>query len=195
MTRRETGLSELGVRLTVAEVNLIGRRDDGTEFPVEMSLSPIGDADGGQVAIIRNVTQRKRAAIAIVAAREEAERASLRQSRILATASHDLRQPVQTLALQNGILRRTVAEPGATDALDQQVQATAARSRLLNALLDSSRLESRVIKPDRAHFAVAAVFNDLNREFASLAPSKGLTLQAEECVDCLQSDLSPVGRF
>jgi protein-histidine pros-kinase len=103
IARGEKRLSELGVRAVGAQVNLRGRRMDGTEFPVEMSVSPIGDADGHQVAIIRNVTERKRAELAIVAAGEDTERATPGKSRFLATVSHDLRQPVQTLALLNGI--------------------------------------------------------------------------------------------
>jgi PAS domain S-box-containing protein len=195
IAHRENGLEELGVRLAGEEVNLIGRREDGTEFPLEMSLSPIGEADGSHVAVIRNVTERKRVEIATVAAREDADRANLGKSRFLATASHDLRQPVQTLALLNGILRRTVARPDATAALNQQEQAIAAMSRLLNALLDISKLESGVIKPEKTDFAVAVVFNELHREFANLAESKGLTLQAEECVDCVCSDPSLVGQI
>ncbi|WP_297900115.1 ATP-binding protein [Metallibacterium sp.] len=188
----EKGVDERGVWPIRAEGNLIGRREDGTEFPLEMTFSPIGDADGTHVAVIRNVTERTRVEIAIVAAREDADRANLGKSRFLATASHDLRQPVQTLALLNGILRRTVVEPGATDALDQQEQAIGAMSRLLNALLDISKLESGVIKPEQTDFAVAVVFNELRREFASLAESKGLTLHAEECVDFVHSDPSLV---
>lgn len=195
IAHREEDPGELGVRLIGAEVNLIGRRADGTEFPVEMSVSPIGDADGNRVAVIRDVTERQRMEIAIVAAREDADRANLGKSRFLAIASHDLRQPVQTLALLNGILRRTLAGPDATDALNQQEQAIGTMSRLLNALLDISKLESGVIKPEQADFAVAAVFDELHREFASLAQSKGLALQAEECVDCVHSDPSLVGQI
>ena len=188
----EKGLGELGVGLIGAQGNLIGRREDGTEFPLEMTLSPIADADGGHVAVIRNVTERKRVEIAIVAAREDADRANLGKSRFLATASHDLRQPVQTLALLNGILRRTVAEPDATAALNQQEQAIGAMSRLLNALLDISKLESGVIKPELSDFAVSVLFDGLRRDFANLAESKGLALHAKECMDCVHSDPSLV---
>jgi CheY-like chemotaxis protein len=168
---------------------------DGTEFPVEMSVSPIGDANGNQVAIIRNVTERKRAEPAIVAAGEDTERATPGKSRFLATVSHDLRQPVQTLALLNGILRRTVSEPDAIEALDQQEQAIGAMSQLLNALLDISKLEAGVVKPEQTDFAVAVVFNELYREFASLAANKGLTLRAKECVGCVRSDPMLVGQI
>ncbi len=125
-------------------------------------------------------------------ARDEADRANLAKSRFLATASHDLRQPLQSLSLLNGTLRRMVSEPDAADALRQQEQAIGAMSRLLNALLDISKLESGAIKPELTDFTVAALFSELRSDFASLAANKGLKLQVEECTDCVHSDPSLV---
>jgi len=125
-------------------------------------------------------------------AREEADRANLAKSRFLATASHDLRQPLQSLSLLNGALRRIVTAPDAADALRQQEQAIGAMSRLLNALLDISKLESGAIRPDLTDFAVASLFSELRSEFASLAANKGLKLQVDESTECVHSDPSLV---
>jgi hypothetical protein len=62
--------------------------------------------------------------------------------RFLATASHDLRQPVQTLAFLKGIVRRTVTEPQALDAVSQPAQAIGVMSRLLNSLPNLRQLKS-----------------------------------------------------
>jgi signal transduction histidine kinase len=128
-------------------------------------------------------------------ARENADQANLAKSRFLATASHDLRQPLQSLSLLNGTLRRMVTDPDATDALKQQEQAIGAMSRLLNSLLDISKLESGAIKPEPSDFTVAALFRELRTDFASLAVDKGLKLQFEECTDCVHSDPSLVQRI
>src|SRR4051794_37913459 len=55
---------------------------------------------------IEDVTERKRINATLQAATAEAEQASLAKSRFLAAASHDLRQPLQTMSVLHGILRR-----------------------------------------------------------------------------------------
>ncbi len=132
------------------------------------------------------MTDRKKAEAELRIARQVAEqacaaadRASSAKSRFLATASHDLRQPLQTLALLNGTLRRLVRDAESIEAVTYQEQAIGAMSRLLNALLDVSKLESGTIKAEPTDFAVANLFEELNREFSRLATDKGLGLQIE----------------
>jgi two-component system, sensor histidine kinase len=186
-------------------LDLFAQRRDGTEFPVEISLSPIeGKAERLVAAAIRDVSERKRAETELVQAREIAERAqqvavearisadraNLGKSRFLATASHDLRQPLQALALLNRTLRGFVSDPDAAEALLQQEQTITSMSRLLNALLDISKLESGAIKPEPADFALAQLFDELRREFSGLAVDKGLALKVEESAEWVKSDPS-----
>ena len=97
-------------------------------------------------AAIRDVTDRKQVEQALKEARRDADHANLAKSRFLATASHDLRQPLQTLGLLNGALRRMVTDEECREVVEQQELAVDAMSRLLNALLDISKLESGAIK-------------------------------------------------
>jgi len=191
-------------------LTLFGLRQDRTEFPIEISLSPFQDSKRVLVAAaIRDITDRKRVEAELTRAREMAEeareaadrareianqardsadRANRAKSRFLATASHDLRQPLQTLALLNGTLRRMIIHENAEEVLSQQEQAIGAMSRLLNALLDISKLESGAIKPELRDFNVANLLEGLRREFASIAANKGLTLQVESSEECAHSD-------
>jgi two-component system CheB/CheR fusion protein len=89
-------------------------------------------------------------------------------------------------------LRRLVTDPDAAEALSQQEQAIGAMSRLLNALLDISKLESGAIKPEPTDFTVAAMFEALRTEFASIAANKGLQLEVDKCQECVHSDPSLV---
>jgi two-component system, sensor histidine kinase len=200
VAHRQGYVGAMRVRPMGAGLALFGRRQDGSEFPVEISLSPLSDRDRRLVAAaIRDVTDRKRVEVEITVARETAEqaraiadRANLGKSRFLATASHDLRQPLQTLALLNGTLRRMVTEPDMAEALSHQEQAINAMSRLLNALLDISKLESGAVKPEPSDFKVAELFEELRLEFAGIAANKGLALQVETSEEFIYSDPSLV---
>src|SRR6267143_1798259 len=193
LAHRQSYARSMRVRLMGAGLELFGQRLDGAEFPLEISLSPI--EDGGRVlvaAAIRDVGDRKRVEAELIVTREAADRANQAKSRFLATASHDLRQPLQTLSLLNGTLRRTFADPDALQILAQQEQAIDGMARLLNTLLDISKLGSWAVKPDPSDFAVAELFEELRLEFQGVAAGKGLTFKVTPCEDSVHSDRSLV---
>jgi two-component system, sensor histidine kinase len=165
---------EMGARIS----DLFARRADGSEFPAGIRLSPFRDGDQHLVAAaIRDITERRAISDALVVSREDADRANREKSRFLATASHDLRQPLQAVRFINASMQKmTDQAPALSDLLSQQEVAIDSMVRLLNALLDISRLESGAIEPQVSPVGLATAFSDLAREFDPLAQAKGLRL-------------------
>lgn len=111
------------------------------------------DEYGGRsrFALARDITHIKQREAALIEAREQAEQSSLAKSRLLATASHELRTPMNGVIGMAGLLAFTPLTP------EQQTYVQAIRTsaesllKLVNELLDLSRIEAGrlVLEPQR----------------------------------------------
>jgi len=171
---REPSNREMGSRIR----DLFAQRADGSEFPAGIRLAPFQDGDELFVAAsIRDMTEHLTISDALIAAREVADRANRAKSRFLATASHDLRQPLQAVRMLNASMQKlTQHAPNLNELVCRQEQAIDSATRLLNALLDISRLESGTIEPELTAVSLADVFSDLEGEFEASAATKNLQL-------------------
>jgi two-component system, chemotaxis family, CheB/CheR fusion protein len=126
---------------------------------------------------IDDVTERKHTEMALMAAKWHAERANLSKSRFLAAASHDLRQPLQTLSLVRGILAKKIKDKKDEEALQLVArlnQMAGILSGMLDTLLDINRLEAGTVHPEKVNFPINDLFQQLRIEFAYDAQAHGL---------------------
>ena len=146
-----------------------------------------GAIDGIVITFI-DVTGRKHDAQVLETAKRLAEQATLAKSRFLAAASHDLRQPLQTLSLIRGLLAKTARGEG-TDRLIVGLEETlSAMSGMLDTLLDVNQIEAGIVRPTVSSFPVLDILERLREEFAYHAKAHGLVLRVVACGLIVESD-------
>jgi len=109
------------------------------------------------------------------AEKDKAETANHDKTRFLASASHDLRQPVQALTLFIHALRQELKDGKALVLIDDMGRSIEALNQLLVSLLDISKLDAGIVKPNITHFSLQNLLEVLETEYAPQAKAKGLS--------------------
>lgn len=152
-----------------------------------------GESEGAFeiVMAIDDVTERKRAETMLKSAKWHAERANLSKSRFLAAASHDLRQPLQTLSLVREILAKKIKDKKDEEALMlvARLNETAdALLGMLDTLLDINQIETGGVRPERVDFPINDLLERLRIEFSFHAQARGLVWHVVPCRLSVRSD-------
>lgn len=108
---------------------------------------------------------------------EEAQQAALAKSKFLAAASHDLRQPLHALSLFVDALKDSDSETERANIFPRIELSLYALRKLFDALLDVSRLDANVVKPESSHFDLAESLNEMVEEFRPEAIDKNIKLK------------------
>ncbi len=154
-------------------------------------ILPYRNHDGGVDGIVvtfADVTEQKLAASALEAARQQAERATRAKSRFLAAVSHDLRQPLQTIALLQELLTETTSGIAALGLIQQIKQTTSMMAGMLNTLLDINQIEAGTVKVTVSTFAVDEILRDLHDEFHFQAEERNVQLRVVDSTVVIASD-------
>ena len=120
------------------------------------------------------------------------EQANLAQSRYLSAASHDLRQPLHALALLTSDAQRKNHQPEVSETLQKIEQAIDSLSTSFNSMLNLSRLDAGVVKPDLQQSPLQRVFDRIQVEFEETARQKGVALVIAPTKIWIYSDESMV---
>ncbi len=142
----------------------------------------------GVVITFADITEAKTIASALEVAKLEAERANLAKSRFLAAASHDLRQPLQSLTLLRTLLGQATHGARANGLLVRFDQTLGAMSEMLDTLLDINQIEAGAVEPHVTGFAIKDVLERQRDDFVALAQAARLTLRVAPCSAHVLSD-------
>jgi len=142
----------------------------------------------GVVITFTDVTERRRIDFALDIARQEAEAANLAKSRFLAAASHDLRQPLQTLTLLQGLLSTKVDGEPAKKLVALLEQTVGAMSGMLNTLLDINQIDAGVVQVEPTRFALNVLLDRMRDEFTYHARAKNLSFRVIPCSLMVETD-------
>ena len=125
------------------------------------------------VAIV-DVTEARREGRVLEAAKSEAERANVGKSRFLAAASHDLRQPLQTISLLQGMLEKRVHDEATRRLVHRLDETVRTMSSVLDKLLDINQLEAGIVRPAIVDFPISRLLEEMRTEFTYHTETNGL---------------------
>lgn len=164
--------------------DLVGLRKDGTEMPIEVGLNPIQSRDDMVVlASILDISER-RAQEELRARKEAAEAAYKAKGELLAIASHDLKNPLSSIAgLAQIMLDMKKAEPGASpqdiEFLQSIHEASSHMFEVVKGILANEGLEQTGLSIAAGDVDLSALANELLRFAEPSAGRKNIRLACE----------------
>jgi two-component system CheB/CheR fusion protein len=147
-----------------------------------------GTGAEGVVITYVDVTDRRHASEAVDAAKKQADLANAAKSRVLAAASHDLRQPLQTSVLIQGLLAKIVEGKKPQALVERLADSLGAMSQLLNTLLDINQIDAGTMVVNAIDFPINELLGRLQSVLVYQAQAHDLILRVVPCSLSVRTD-------
>ena len=121
-------------------------------------------------------------------AKQRAEAASSLKSSVLISVTHDLLQPLNAARLTLSALEETMTSPKGLLLTEQIDRSLATLEDLLRTLLDISKLDAGVLKPEFHPVSISKLFEGLQQEFTAIAAKRHLVLRIRPSAETVLSD-------
>ncbi|KAA0593165.1 signal transduction histidine kinase/CheY-like chemotaxis protein [Azospirillum lipoferum] len=166
----------------------------GMTLPIAGMTRAMADLAAGDVTVTVPVRHRddeigrmakaldtfRQNAIDLRVAKERAEQAVASKAKFMAAASHDLRQPAQSLLMLTAMLRATAPNPKVAESARKIEQVVMTLKQLLDELLEVSRLDAGGVTANKAVHEVADLFDALDSQYGPVARNKGLAFSVPQ---------------
>jgi PAS domain S-box-containing protein len=160
----------------------------GKRIQILSSASPFSDAQGrviGGVTSFADITNLKSLQRELETRRREAEEASVRKTRFLAAASHDIRTPANAISLLAELLKRSADSPSMQAEIpqlaDELRQSATALVNLVSNVLDVTRFDTDKLEMHETEFPLSRLLEEEARQVLPLAQAKKLSLDVDGC--------------
>lgn len=160
---------------------VIGRRKDGSEFPLRIGISEIVTPRGVSfTAIVRDLTQEKENEHKMVLAKEEAENANMAKSQFLASMSHELRTPMNAILGFSELMKTNPNDPPSKsqdEYLHLVMNSGHQLMGLIDQVLDLSQIETGEIVVHMTEVSVFPIVAECLLNFSTKAEALDVKLE------------------
>ncbi len=154
-----------------------------------ISSTPIFyDGDSAILSTFHDFTNEEHNRRRLEEAKEKAEQANAAKSQFLASASHDLRQPLHAMGLLLSVLKNYIQDEKGLEVFKRVTLSLGSMNDLFAGILDISKLDANAVSLQLSSVDVAKIFKSLETDFRAMAEESGISLRIVPCHLFVQTD-------